>query len=247
MHRRPLILIWILGPAILLCGQESSSNQGSKVNLASPSLQGNADLTIFHMGPQLDVWMSGARATAASKEISWTGLDVIAFPGLPAALPNTSSVGIAAIFQQRVCQVDLVAVGHIQASASHLSASRNVVYTDYDFVIDRLLKDNRTAPIGSAPDLVVTRLGGSVVLAEGNLKLISLEFPELQPNAIYLLFLDSIGATSSYFARDEFSTLMLIGDNWAILQKSYASVTIPGFTRGTFESSLADWLGYCGK
>jgi hypothetical protein len=125
--------------------------------------------------------------------------------------------------------------------------TRTAVYTDYDFVIDRLLKDNRTAPIGSASDFVVTRLGGSVKLPEGNLNFRSQEFPSPQANTTYLMFLDYIPATSSYFARDGLSTLRLAGSNWLIDRGSDAGVIVPGFTLATLEPSLIDWLGYCQK
>ena len=83
-----------------------------------------------------------------------------------------------------------------------------------------------------------------MTLPEGNLKFTSVEFPELQRNTTYLLFLNYIAATSSYFARDAVSNLILTGNNWTINQKSYANNTFPV---GTFESLLTEWLGYCGK
>jgi hypothetical protein len=240
MRKCTLVLISILGPAALLNGQTPPSGRGFKVDLASPSL------TLFNSGPRpLAESMSGARSAAGSLGITWTGLDVIVFDGLPAVQPNEPSISVK--YQQRVCRADVVAVGHIQASASHLSTYRTGVYTDYDFVIDRLLKDNQAAPIGSALNFVVTRLGGSVKLPEGNLNFRSREFPSLQANTTYHMFLDYIPATSSYFARDGLSTLRLVGSNWMIDSESNAGVIVPGFTLATLEPSLTDWLGYCKK
>jgi hypothetical protein len=120
MRKYALVLISILGPAALLNGQTPPSSRGSKVDLASPSLQGNADRTVFNSGPQpLSESMNGARSAAASKGITWTGLDVVAFDGLPAVQLNGPSISVQ--YQQRVCQADVIAVGHIEASASHLS------------------------------------------------------------------------------------------------------------------------------
>jgi hypothetical protein len=129
--------------------------------------------------------------------------------------------------------------------AYHLSAYGTAVYGDYDFVIGTLLKDNRISSIRSKPAIVVTRPGGSLTLPGGYVNNEFEQFPRFQSDALYLLFLRYIPESSAYEALDPNSTLVAAGNNWVIARKAFSGLTVPEFTRGVLEASIANWLTSC--
>jgi hypothetical protein len=154
----------------------------SPVDLGAPRLRANADLVPFNPpGPPL----SEAVARAGGR-----GLDFIRFDGLPAAMANGS---VVQPYQRLACQADLIVVGHSNASASHLSSFGTAVYSDYDFVVERLLKGSS----GAGSDIVVTRLGGA---------LDKVSF-----------------SSQDYRAVDALSSFMLVGGEWRDLRKAYTA------------------------
>ncbi len=191
----------------------------SPVDLGAPRLRANADLVPFNPpGPPL----SEAVARAGGR-----GLDFIRFDGLPAAMANGS---VVQPYQRLACQADLIVVGHSNASASHLSSFGTAVYSDYDFVVERLLKGSS----GAGSDIVVTRLGGAL----DKVSFTSQDYPLLQAGTSYLMFLSYVPASGSYRAVDAFSSFMLVGGEWRDLRKAYTAWNVT-------EASVRDWVALC--
>lgn len=71
------------------------------------------------------------------------------------------------VYERETWQADAIVTGQATASASHLSSYATSIYSDYIFVIGNVLKDNAASPIGSRPDMVVTRPGGELTLPDG--------------------------------------------------------------------------------
>src|SRR5262249_34748241 len=131
---------------------------------------------------------------------------------------NSTALGI---YQRLACQSSLIVIGHSTVSQSHLSASETSVYTDYDFVIDQLIKDNTISPVASRPDIVVTRPGGSLAVNGDPVSFISVGFPALQPGSRYLIFLVYVPASKAYQPVDSYSTLVSGNEGaWLIARQS---------------------------
>jgi hypothetical protein len=54
-----------------------------------------------------------------------------------------------------------------------------------------------------------------------------------------------IPESSAYEALDPNSTLVATGNNWVIARKLFSALTVPEFTRGVLEASIANWLTSC--
>jgi hypothetical protein len=212
------------------------------VDLTAPALQANADISENWGGEQkIAGALTKGQASAASMGVPWQGLRI----KLIDEPSEYSSKSVLALFQGLACMADAIVVGHTDTWLTHLSGWQNSLYSDYDFVIDSLLKDSSTAHIGHKTDIVVTRLGGDALFSEGQLDFNDTRFPRFEAGKTYLLLLKYIPASSSFTAIGAWSTLVLRGDQWMILREAYAGAFIEGFAHGTLESSIARWLPSC--
>jgi hypothetical protein len=246
-HLKPSSIgrLLFIGAAIVnvaLFAQTTGPSTG--VDLAAPMLKLNAQRPQHNPpGTPLAESLANGRAIAASKGFPWKGMRFIAKEGLLMLSPG--AFNILQLYQKQACQADAIVVGQTNLWAYHLSAFGTAVYGDYDFVIDTLLKDNRTSSIRSKPAIVVTRPGGSLSLADGPVTHVFEEFPRLQSGTTYLLFLRYIPGSSAYEALDSSSTLVATGNNWVIARKAFSGLAIPEFRRGALEASISNWLTSC--
>ena len=226
---------------ITLLAQTTSSPQAA-VDLTAPALRAHANLPkYFRSGRPLTQDLAEARVTAASRGIPWKGLRFIVNDG--DNLAGFTKIGALQLYQNLACKADVVAVGHTNLSARHLSAW-GTVYTDYVFVIDALLKDNQKSSIRSKPDIVVTRPGGSLLVNNDPVTFEFHGFPELNSTTTYLQFLKYIPESSAYQVLDPYSTLLASGSDWVVARRSSA-VALPGLMRGVLEVSISNWLTSC--
>jgi len=237
-------LVWI-GSTILA----QTTSGVADPRLADPKLNAHAAIIqnnhYGHMPiPQM---LADAHAKAPSKGVTWKGLQLTIHEHPTVVPPGTESAETTRLrsYQKQACQADAIAVGHITASAYHLSASGATIYGDHIFVVDALLKDNQSSSIRQRPDIIVTRPGGSLVLPEGPVNVDPESFPRFQPDTTHLIFLKYIAETSAYQAIDSFSTLIARGNNWVIAAKPYSNLALPGFTRGALEATISSWLTSC--
>jgi len=169
------------------------------VDLSSPALQAHASLPLNDQpGVPLNDMLVGTqpRATALGLSNDLTGGPIDEVVVSPSGGPHISD-----IYQQRTCKADAIIIGHITNSASHLNTSGTTVYTDYDFVLDGILKDNAQARIAPRKDIVVTRIGGSISLPNGTITYNHGGFPPFQPTATYLVFASYIPASGGYVSN----------------------------------------------
>jgi hypothetical protein len=239
--KRLLIVVAVV-PSIVSFAQTAS-------DLADPRLKANANLlqndSPGFPGISIPQLLSKARAGAPSRGVSWKGLDIVATDDVSASPTESTTTVLLRLYPKQACQADAIVVGHTSSSAYHLSASGMAIYGDYIFVIDTVLKDNQASSIRLKPDIVVTRPGGSLTLADGPVRLELPAFPLLQSGVTYLQFLRYIAQSSAYQALDPFSTLLADANNWAIARKAFSRLAVQGFTRGSLEAMIGNWLTSC--
>ena len=76
-------------------------------------------------------------------------------------------------FQLAACNADLIVIGVIKNKTSQLTENGSFVFTDYEMVIDHLLKNTASTggPLNSS--LVITRPGGAIEI-NGNIVMVKL-------------------------------------------------------------------------
>lgn len=229
-----------MGVSTIALFAQTASTIGTTVDLGSPNLQVHATLMLNNLpGSLISKSLAQASARAVAKGMPWKGLHY--------TVGDTWANVVAVAsdwYQKRTCQADAIVIGHSALSMAHLSANGTSVYTDYDYVIDGLLKDNKASSLQSKPDIVVTRPGGTLSLSGGPVSFEFMGFPRLQPNVTFLQFLRYIPQSSGYQPLDSLSTLVSVGTNWS-LDRNPMPVT--AFARGALETSVATWLKSCNQ
>jgi hypothetical protein len=158
---------------------------------------------------------------------------------------------VVAMFQRLACsaEVDLIAVGHPNQQLSHLTPSNKMVYTDYDFVVDQVVKNNAAAPVSPQEHIVVTRLGGVVkvttAFGPATIEMNIGFYPPLEAGTTYLMFLGYVRASGGYQTGGMNGTLVGMGGQWMMARKAYSTMVVPELSRDGLTANIGTWLGSC--
>ena len=197
-------------------------------------------------GHPLAQLMSQSRSAAPSRGVVWKGLNIVASDEEAGSATIPVSTLLLQQYSKQACHADAIFIGHPTSFAYHLSSSGTGIYGDYLFAIENVVKDNPTASLRSAAEVVVTRPGGSLTLADGPITFDLKAFPRLQPNATYLMFMRHIPQSSAYQSLDASSTLIATGNLWTLARQAFSGLSMPELTRGVFETTITSgWLPTC--
>ncbi|HEV8370138.1 MAG TPA: hypothetical protein VGQ39_19455 [Pyrinomonadaceae bacterium] len=97
------------------------------------------------------------------------------------------------------CKADAVVVATVQTKSSQIIEEGTFVFTDYQVVVDEVLKSSST-PINPTQNITVTRVGGAVILNGHHVRATDHRQENLAVGGRYLLYLRFIPATSSFQA-----------------------------------------------
>ena len=99
------------------------------------------------------------------------------------------------------CDADAIVVGVIKdKSYSQLTEDESFIFTDYEMVVQEIIKDNPAAPLQSNDIITVSRPGGEIKLNGKFVRAIDESFKPFQMNQQYVLFLRFIPSTDGYRA-----------------------------------------------
>jgi len=239
--------------ALALAGLAALAQQQNSdtVDLDAPVLQQHA-ANLYFQAPAIsgDIVqrLKELGAYAIQQGISTEGIDYEILPGLP-ALPLDLSMPASLLrgLQRDTCSSDAIMIGNVTDQQSHFTSTRESVYTDYAFTVQKTLKGT------PAKRIVLTRRGGAIknIASGGPLTSFSLtddSYPNLKPNTTYLLFLTRISATGAYTAPDPFVGTLVNDTNkrqWMFVPMTNSQFVLPELAESTFEANIAGWLNAC--
>jgi hypothetical protein len=98
------------------------------------------------------------------------------------------------------CDSDLVLTAKAGAGAVHMTASKDFLYTDWNFVADDVLLDNPLRAVQSGDVIVVAHPGGELVVNGRKVTAACsrFRFANFEPNKEYLLFLKFLPESGTY-------------------------------------------------
>jgi hypothetical protein len=97
------------------------------------------------------------------------------------------------------CRADAVVIGKVQAKSSQLIEEGTFVFTDYEILVEAVLK-SPLSQINQNGSITVTRVGGTVGLNGHIVRAIDHRQEPLAVGGEYLLYLRSISTTGSFQA-----------------------------------------------
>jgi hypothetical protein len=111
----------------------------------------------------------------------------------------------------QTCGADSVVLGHPVSFASALTAQGHFIFTDYDVVVDDVIKNDPVFSVATTDHIVVTRPGGNIDLNGTHLQALDDSYPPLRVGGSYLLFLHHLVETNSYQTLGPAGTLTIEG------------------------------------
>lgn len=100
------------------------------------------------------------------------------------------------------CKADAVFVGTVKNKAAHLTEDETFVYTEYEFLVEDVLKNNSLSPVEANNGVQVTRPGGLIKLDNQVIRVEDKSYEPLQIKKRYLLFLRFLPLANGYIVSD---------------------------------------------
>ena len=86
-------------------------------------------------------------------------------------LPGTPEPKMSEFLAKTSCAADAIVVGSPKSKTSHMTEDETFIYTQYEFTVESILKDNASLPISVGRSLDVTRPGGNIKLDGRRIKI----------------------------------------------------------------------------
>jgi hypothetical protein len=120
---------------------------------------------------------------------------------VPLAGTAAEPASLFTLLREIGCLADAVVIGTPVSTSAALTAERTFVFTEYDVVVDDVVKNNEHDSVFPGDHLVVNRPGGEVRRDAVTLSAEDLRFKPLRIGAPHLLSLEWISDTHSYVTR----------------------------------------------
>lgn len=124
--------------------------------------------------------------------------------GLPLVptIGNLPEVTVSGFLGNLSCNADAVIVGIVKSKTAHLTEDETFVYTEYDFSVEDILKNNSASPIEVNHKIQFTRPGGLIKLDNQLIRVDDKSYPALETKKKYLLFLKFVPSANGYIVSD---------------------------------------------
>ena len=96
------------------------------------------------------------------------------------------------------CENDLVVVGKFGKATSYPTEDLGYIYSDLDFTVQEVVKNNRSAPVTAGQDITITRPGGLLTINGRHVYAVSEAFPLFHLGQEALLYLRSLPSVGTY-------------------------------------------------
>lgn len=148
-----------------------------------------------------------------AKEVTAKSLGIPLIPTVGMPLTSTE------VLRNLSCKADAVVLGSVKGKAAHLTEDETWIYTEYEFLVDEVVKNNNDSPIESNSSIEITRPGGVIKLDNTVVRVNDRMYDQLKKNKTYLLFLKYLPSTQGYLVSDAKGDFILQGNRLQSLSK----------------------------
>ena len=117
------------------------------------------------------------------------------------------------------CESDLVVVGKFGKATSYPTEDLGYIYSDLEFAVEEVVKNNRSAPVTAGQDITITRPGGLLTINGRHVYATSESFPLFHPGEQALVYLRSLPSVGTYSLGAP-TGFLLSGENLIPLDKT---------------------------
>lgn len=125
----------------------------------------------------------------------------IGVPTIP-VVGDTPIITASQFLRNLSCKADAVVVGVVKSKSSHLTEDETFVFTEYDFSVQDIFKNNSASPVEVNGIIQVTRPGGLIKLDNQVIRVEDKSYSPLELKKQYLLFLKFIPSANGYVVSD---------------------------------------------
>ncbi len=112
--------------------------------------------------------------------------------------PDAPVITAAQFLRKLSCNADVIIVGSVKSKSAHMTEDETFAYTEYDFLVKDILKNNSDSPIETGSNIEITRPGGVIKLDNRIIRVEDQSYKPLEMKKEYLLFLRFIPSTNGY-------------------------------------------------
>ena len=124
--------------------------------------------------------------------------DIQVVEGPPLVIVTQTSQRRRPVFQSALCRADAVVLGTINEKSSQFTEDGKFIFTDYQIIVDEVIKNNARSAVLASNLITATNDGGAVVLNNQTFRARQEGFDPPLVSKRYLLFLRFIPETDSY-------------------------------------------------
>ena len=96
------------------------------------------------------------------------------------------------------CESDLVVVGKFGKPTSYPTEDQGYIYSDLDFTVEEVVKNNQSAPVAAGQDITIIRPGGQLTINGRHVYALRENFPLFHRGQEALLYLRSLPSVGTY-------------------------------------------------
>lgn len=142
----------------------------------------------------------------------------IGVPTIP-TIGSSSPTNNSNLLKDLSCKADAVVIGLVNNKTAHLTVDETFIYTEYEFSVEDVLKNNSSSPIEVNKSIQITRPGGLIKLDGQVVRVEDKSYEPLQTKKKYLLFLRSVPSADGYIVSDARGDFLLENNSFKKLSK----------------------------
>jgi hypothetical protein len=144
--------------------------------------------------------------------------------GVSLGIPLIPTVGGSVItgsefVNNLACKANAVVIGSVKSKIAHLTEDETFVYTEYEFSVSDVLKNNSASPVEINKTIQITRPGGLIKLDDQIIRVVDQLYEQLETNKEYLLFLNFIPDANGYVVSSAEGDFVLANGSFRTLSK----------------------------
>lgn len=152
-------------------------------------------------------------------------------------IPEADPITAESFLHDLSCQSDAIVIGYPTSKAAHLSEDETFVYTEYEFRVTELLKDNSYNQITVNGDIQLARPGGNIKLENRLIRVLDPAYEPLSLRKTFLLYLTFVPTAKGYIAAGSGGDFQLENN---LFKKLSAGITPKEITIGGTSSDLLE-------
>lgn len=227
MQKRQLIIVGIILIAVIALFAIPTYRQQAQ----DKSQPQQAEATVVQKGPitakeraysqeykELYRERKGRKLSEISQETALSGNThevrvIIGEPNIPTIIPKPAASS-SEFLRDLSCKADAVVLGYVKNKSAHLTEDETFVFTEYEFSVQEILKDNSASPIEINNSIQLTRPGGLIKLNNQLIRVEDRSYTPLQMKSNYLLFLRFVSSANGYIVSSFRGDFMLEGNSF---------------------------------